>query len=62
MPLGPSEVSKEYDSSTGLIDQSTTGTNLRDKMQDAPQGRDLHYTTNAEEEEWGVEKGAGKDY
>lgn len=66
MPLGPDEISKQsdsnYNSDTGLIDQSTSGINLEDKIQDAPQGRDLNYTTNAEEEEWGVEKGAGKDY
>ncbi|KAF8903366.1 hypothetical protein CPB84DRAFT_791150 [Gymnopilus junonius] len=64
MPLGPDEISNQagnsFNSDTSFIDQSTSGVDLEDKIQDAPQGRDLNYMTNAEEEEWELRRAQGR--
>ncbi|KAF8956859.1 hypothetical protein BDZ97DRAFT_1849060 [Flammula alnicola] len=48
------------ESDTGLIDQAVDGTDLRNELQDAKQGTDEG--SFLEEDEWGMEKGAGKDF
>ncbi|KAF9526390.1 hypothetical protein CPB83DRAFT_908493 [Crepidotus variabilis] len=66
MPLTPQEVGITPD--TGLIDQSTNGTNLKKELGDAKQGRDDRGFgqgsggTAGEENVWGIEKGAEKDF
>jgi hypothetical protein len=44
----------------GLIDQAADGTNLKNELQDAKQGRDAG--AFEPDDEWGVEKGADKDF
>ncbi|PPQ87337.1 hypothetical protein CVT25_002087 [Psilocybe cyanescens] len=63
-PLGTesnsANVTGESSNDTGLIDQSTSGTDLVPEIQDAKQGRDKAFDNS--EDVWGVEKGAGKDF
>ncbi|KDR80046.1 hypothetical protein GALMADRAFT_242258 [Galerina marginata CBS 339.88] len=60
MPLGTEK--NAASNSTGLIDQSTEGLDLKDEVQDAIQGKDSKSRMDSEEDVWGVEKGAGKDF
>ncbi|KAF9486109.1 hypothetical protein BDN70DRAFT_916357 [Pholiota conissans] len=61
MPTTPDELNEQEDMpDNGLIDQTADGTNLKNELQDAKQGRDAVALEN--EDEWGVEKGADKDF
>lgn len=61
MPTTPDEFEEqEAIPDNGLIDQTADGNNLKDELQDAKQGRAAVSLEN--EDEWGVEKGAGKDF
>ena len=63
MPTTPDEFNEQGDidvPDNGLIDQSMDGTSLKNELQYAKQGRDAVALEN--EDEWGVEKGADKDF
>ncbi|CAA7265705.1 unnamed protein product [Cyclocybe aegerita] len=62
MPTGNAERGSgpEEKNSLGLIDQSVNGTKLKTEFEDAKQGRDRGF--GGEEDEWGIEKGAEKDF
>jgi len=62
MPLGTQERGSEppgTGNDMGLAGQSVDGTNLKNEKQDATQGWDKG---SAEQDVWGIEKGAEKDF
>lgn len=59
LPTGTLSLSLS-DNSAGLIDKATDGTDLKNELQDAKQGTDGGIFS--QEDEWGIEKGAGKDF